>query len=294
MQAWIALTVFAAVMQAVRTAGQKTLAQSISPLATTLARYVFGLPFALLYFIVLSESPATDALEAISRWHFVSYASAAALAQIVATVCLVKVLHSRNFAIGSCFAKTEAVLTALLGAFIFGAGLSGIGWMSVCLGMLGVLVIAWRDSVRRFDCYSVCYGLLSGLAFAFTSLWLREASLSLGWEVMRNAAMTLVYMVSVQAFICLALVWCYQRVQLSLLVKHWRLCLFVGATSALGSIGWFSAMSYQNAALVKTLGQIEILMTLGITYAVFQERIAGREYIGMGLILASVLLLIWL
>ena len=53
MEAWIVFTLLAVVMQSVRTAAQKQIAQSISVLAATLARYLFGLPFAVLYFLVL-------------------------------------------------------------------------------------------------------------------------------------------------------------------------------------------------------------------------------------------------
>ena len=76
--------------------------------------------------------------------------------------------------------------------------------------------------------------------------------------------------------------------------KYWRLCLFVGITSVLGSIGWFTATSYQNAAYVKALGQVEFFITLFITYRIFKETISKMEYLGMFLIIASVfILLLW-
>jgi len=40
--AWVLFTVFAALMQSVRTAGQKQLTSSLTPLSSTLVRYVFG------------------------------------------------------------------------------------------------------------------------------------------------------------------------------------------------------------------------------------------------------------
>ena len=50
MDTWISFTLLAVVMQSVRTAAQKQIARKISPQAATLVRYLFGLPFALLYF----------------------------------------------------------------------------------------------------------------------------------------------------------------------------------------------------------------------------------------------------
>ena len=68
--------------------------------------------------------------------------------------------------------------------------------------------------------------------------------------------------------------------------------VFIGSTSVAGSVGWFTAMSLQNAAIVKTLGQTEFELTLLITYWYFGERISVREYAGMALVGVSVLLLL--
>jgi hypothetical protein len=46
---WIAFTLFAALMYARRREAQKRMASYISAMATTLVRYLFGLPFAALY-----------------------------------------------------------------------------------------------------------------------------------------------------------------------------------------------------------------------------------------------------
>jgi len=101
-------------------------------------------------------------------------------------------------------------------------------------------------------------------------------------------------MVSLQTLLCIIYIYIKERQQLSIMMRHLRLASFVGATSALGSIGWFTAMSFQNAAIVKSLGQLEFVLTLLITYFFFKEKIKFREYVGMFLILISVVLLLWL
>ena len=72
----------------------------------------------------------------------------------------------------------------------------------------------------------------------------------------------------------------------------WRIPVIVGLTSILGSIGWFTAMTMQNPALVKTVGQIEIVFTVLISYLVFKERSTWLELLGMGLIVGSILILL--
>lgn len=293
MEIWIAFTLFAALMQAVRTAGQKKIAKYITPMATTLVRYLFGLPFAIIYLYYINLDVGYFDLQLIlGQHHFFIYAIAAAIAQIMATVWLVRVLSYKNFAVGTSFAKTEAIQTAILGAVFFSAYLSVFGWIAVVLGVLGILVVSVPDKGKPIEKATVIYGVLSGIAFALTSLWIREASLSLGDNLMFNAAFTLVFMVSLQTIICLVYIFYKQRDQLSILKQHIPLAFFVGVTSALGSIGWFTAMTYHNAAIVKSLGQIEFVFTLLITYFFFNEKISVKEYIGMGLILSSVLILL--
>ena len=292
MSTWIVFTILAVVMQSIRTAGQKHVAQSLSAEATTLVRFLFGLPFALAYFAVLwinsSEQP-----QSLPGTFFVSGALAA-VSQIVATLFLVKALTLRNFAVGTALAKTEAIMTALLGAAFFAANLTALGYLSVVVGVCGVLVASnWRVSWRDlFGNASIGYGLGAGLGFALASLWIRQASLSLGISQLVSAAAVLVFMVGLQTLICLTLILVRQRAQLALIASNWRAAWFIGFTSVAGSVGWFTAMSLQEAALVKTLGQTEFVVTLLITYLYFGERISLREYLGIGLIALSVALLL--
>jgi len=140
----------------------------------------------------------------------------------------------------------------------------------------------------------LAFGLGAGLGLAITTLLIRESSLALNTDLMVSAAVTLVFMITVQTFISMLYVYFQDKKQLGLMLKHWRLCLFVGVTSVLGSIGWFTGASFQTAAYVKALGQVEFFITLALTYRLFKEKITPIEYIGMFLIILSVvILLLW-
>lgn len=293
MELWIVFTLLAVVMQSVRTAGQKQIAKSISAQAATLVRYLFGLPFALLYFYLLKQFYQIDSIAA--QWTFYKAASLAGVAQILATVFLVKALSIRNFAIGTALAKSEAILTAVIGALFFSTSLGGMAYVSVIVGVAGVLLASnWKMSFRDLARNeSIKFGLGAGLGFALASLWLRQASLSLELPRLLSASAVLAYMVVMQTLICLAWIVIREREQLTLIAGRLKACLFIGLTSVAGSIGWFTAMSLQNAAIVKTLGQVEFVVTLAITYLYFGERISGREYMGILLVALSVLLLLF-
>ena len=292
MEAWILFTLLAVAMQSVRTAAQKQIAQSISAASTTLVRYLFGLPFALGYYFSLSHFYQGEKF--VGNTVFYKASTLAAIAQIFATVFLIKALTLRNFAVGTALVKTEALLTAIFGAVFFSTALSSIAYLSVFLGVAGVLIasnwkVSWQDLVEN---ESIKYGVGAGLGFALASLWIREASLSLEVPRLLSASTVLLYMVAIQTVLCLLFVAIRERNQLALILSRWKSCVFIGFTSLAGSAGWFTAMSLQDAAVVKTLGQTEFAVTLLITYFYFGEKITAKEYVGIMLVALSVILLL--
>jgi drug/metabolite transporter (DMT)-like permease len=66
----------------------------------------------------------------------------------------------------------------------------------------------------------------------------------------------------------------------------------VGMLSALGSIGWFTGFALVNPALVKTLGQIEIVGTLYYSKVRFAEKMTKQQWIGGAMIVISVVLVV--
>lgn len=298
MEIWIYFTLLAATMQAVRTAGQKQLSGKLNAMATTAVRYVYALPFAWIYLGWMLSFKEVETPELNNQ--FLVYALIACVTQIIGTVFLVAAFRYKNFAVATSLAKTEAIQVAIVGALLFAAPLSFMGWFSVVIGVVGVFLVSkvkfsFRNMMAGSDAMmGLSFGLGAGLGLAVTTLLIRESSLALNTDLMVSAAVTLVFMVTVQTFISLVYVYFQDKSQLGLMLKHWRLCLFVGVTSVLGSIGWFTGASFQTAAYVKALGQVEFFITLALTYRLFKEKITAIEYLGMFLIILSVVvLLLW-
>ena len=80
--------------------------------------------------------------------------------------------------------------------------------------------------------------------------------------------------------------------QIGMVVKTWRVSSLVGLTGMLGSVGWLTAMTLQNAAYVRALGQIELLFTFAASYLFFKERASRNELVGIAFVSAGILLLI--
>jgi len=285
-------------MQAVRTAGQKQLSGKLNAMATTSVRYVYALPFAWAYLWWVLEFRHIEV--PVLNNDFLGYALIACITQIIGTVCLVAAFRYQNFAVATSLAKTEAIQVAIVGALLFAAPLSIMGWLSVIVGVVGVFFVSKvkfnpRAVLSGSDAMNgLAFGLAAGLGLAITTLLIRESSLALHSDLFVSAAVTLVFMITVQTVFSVVYVYFQDKKQLGLMLKHWRLCLFVGVTSVLGSIGWFTGASFQTAAYVKALGQVEFFITLALTYRLFKENITAIEYLGMFLIILSVvILLLW-
>ena len=102
-------------MQAVRTAGQKYLIADISPLGATLVRYLFGLPFIAMYlgWLLLDRGASIPAPSIL----FITYGVVAGFLQIIATILLIRLFTLRNFVVGSCYIRTEILITAVIDVF---------------------------------------------------------------------------------------------------------------------------------------------------------------------------------
>jgi len=292
---WIPVTLAAAFFQAIRTAGQKHLTRSMDAYAITFVRYLFGFPFAYAYLWALT-GPWGRSMPAFNT-EFVLSAAAGAMAQIVGTVLLVRLFTFRNFAVGTTYSKTEAFLTALVAFSLFGEAITPPAWAGIGLSVIGVVLLNLVRTAQlagmpadRSWTHAAAVGLGSGIAFAFSGLFIRKASLALGAGFLESAAMTLVFMVTFQGLLLAAFIAFRDPGQFRAIAENWRVSFFVGVTSVTGSACWFTAMTLERVSYVKALGQVEFLFTIIITIFLFRERIHFKEYLGIFLILGGLLL----
>lgn len=293
LESWVFWSLLAAVMQSVRTAGQKYLSADISPLGATLVRYLFAVPFILAYiaWLLADRDVSLPSLNTT----FVLCALGAGILQIIATVLLVRLFALRNFAVGSCYIRTEVLTTAILGLLLFAEVVSGLGWVAMATCVVGLVLITIAKTGRLEELWnlSAAYGLAAGVSLSFTSLFIRQASLSFGiGDAMFTAALTLGFMVLLQTVLCLVALIVQNAAELITIFVKWRASLFVGVTSVVGSVGWFTAFTLERAAYVKTLGQVEFLVTLAISILYFKERPTGMELMGMVILVAGVVVLL--
>jgi drug/metabolite transporter (DMT)-like permease len=295
---WIAFTLAAATLQAVRTAGQKHLTTHLTSVGTTLVRFLFGLPFVLLYLFILLQYFEVPFPELTQE--FLISTLIASLFQIVGTIFLVYLFSLRNFAVGTTYSKTEAFLTAIVAMLFFGEIIPLAGWLAIAVSVIGMLVInaarasaAGMSTFERYWNKAAAVGLATGLCMSFSSLMIRKSSLSLELDnVLLSAGVTLATMVCIQTTVLGVYVAVRSPNQIRIAFENWKPCLFVGITSIGGSILWFTAYTLEQVSYVKALGQIEMVFVIFLTTLFFKERITSKEMLGIILVTSGVLLLI--
>ncbi|MDD9984286.1 MAG: EamA family transporter, partial [Gammaproteobacteria bacterium] len=136
-------------------------------------------------------------------------------------------------------------------------------------------------------------GVLSGTFFGVSAVSYRAASLSLGGDgFLMQAAFTLACVLVFQTALMALWIRVREPGELTRVARAWRVAAFVGVSGMLGSAGWFTAMTLENAAYVRALGQVELVFTFVASWFFFRERSTGLEIAGVLLIVAGILILL--
>lgn len=295
---WIVLTIIAALVQSVRYALQKDLSGELSTNAVTLTRFLFGLPFSSLYLVVLHF--VTGASFPVLNADFLALATIGGVAQILGTAALIISFRFRNFAVGVTYSKTEALQVAILGVLVFGAAITPLAFLAIGISVAGVIVMSvpsrsdgGESLLRRMTGPAVLPGIGAGAGFAVAALCFREAALALAMPgYLEPAAITLVYVNLAQTITLGGYMWIREREQLQAIRGHLGRSILIGLTGAGGSAFWFTAMTLVNAAWVRTVGQVELVFSLIISWLVFRESTSRHELAGMAIVIAGIVMLV--
>ena len=293
---------FAALMQAVRTAAQKTLNQSMSTMGTTYVRSLFGMPT----LVVFLGAALLYTGHGIPQYNpvFLLHTAVAALTQVLATALLIYMFRLKNFAIGTMLTKTDVIMTALIGTALFSEQLTQTGWIALVVVVCGSILMllgkigtaAFRESGETFS--SLLLGrptqvaLMCAFLFTLSYLFLRDATRDLGEQhhFIWRAGWTVVLATGLQTIVLGCWLAMKEPVVFRQMWKMRGIASFIGLTSGLGSIGWYSAFALQNASYVRAVGQIEAVFTMLISWLYFREKITALELLGIGITLAGVLM----
>ncbi len=288
---WIVVTLVAAAFQTSRTALQHRLRALLSVSGAGFVRYVYGAPLAGLAVLIAWRSGVEWPAMAARFWPLIL---AGGVAQILGTVCLIRSFDARDYAVGTVFSKTEVVQVALFSLVLLGEPLRWAGWLGAVVCLAGVALLATKG--RRLTWAAVrqpaaLFGLAAGGLLGLAAVSIRAATKALdGGPAVVKAIIGLAVMNTMQTVIHGGyLVW-REPGQVRLSFVHWKSSAAVGVLSVVGSAGWALALALENAAKVRTVGQVELLFTFAVSRWWFRDRHARAEYVASALVAAGVAL----
>ena len=288
---WALFTIIAAGAQTVRNATQRELTTTLGTAGATHVRFLFGLPFALVFLIVvLLASGASLPSPPAVYWPWILQGS---IAQIAATALMLAAMSDRSFVVVYAYIKTEPVQAALFGLVFLGDVVTLPMGAAILIATTGVVLMALKPGTT-LDVRATLLGIAAGGMFALSAVGYRGAILSLGLQsYLMAATFTLVVGLVIQCALVSAWLLLREPKVLGAIARQWRPSLLAGFLGALASQFWFLAFALATAASVRTLALVEVLFAQAISYFVFKQATTAREALGMSLIVAGVALLIW-
>ena len=296
---WILITIFGAFFQNLRSALQKKAVSNLGTLGASYTRFLFALPFAIIYLVFLNKY--LGYLIPTPSMEFFFYCVTGGVAQIIFTILLISLFGQRNFAVGTVFSKTELVQVAILAYLILGEPLSIKELFALLITTFGVVMLAVKDtaglfhgSLKSFFNSSTIWGLGSGAALGLSVVLYRAAALSLEYDgsyIMR-AAFTLVVALMVQSIFLGLFIHVREKKTIPQMFFYWKGSLAVGLAGIIASIAWFTAFTMHSVAQVRAVGQIELVFTFLASVLIFKEKSSILEVFGMTLIVVGILFMI--
>ena len=298
MPLWIPITIAAALCQNIRTTMQQKIRGVLSVDGANFVRYLYGAPLALgaLAFLVFGTGRHVPTITLA----FLGLVAIAGIAQIVATSLMIHAFSLRNYAVGTVYSKTETVFVALFSTFIAHESLKLGAWIGILICLGGVAILSVRGSFANVRTVladlthkGALFGIASGAIFAIAAGTIREASKLLPeGDFLVRGITVLACMNTIQVVLMALYLARRDRPQLGKVWFNWRSSVWVGIFSVMGSAGWALAMTLENAALVRAVGQIELVFTFIASHVVLKERPSAGEWIGSVLVVGGVVLIL--
>jgi len=287
---WIPVTVAAAFAQTLRNGLQRGLTGEIGVVAATHVRFLFGLPFALVFLAVgagLAERTPPLPDPASAGW-----LALGAVMQMAATALMLAAMRLRSFVVATAYTKTEPVLVLLVAVVALGEVPTPLLVLAVLTATAGVLVMTWprTGAVASGGALTAAgFGIAAAGAFALSAVAYRGGILGLGGaaEPLAPATALAVAMILQAASLALWLAW-RDPGALTAIARAWRPSLGAGLAGALASLGWFTAFALMETAAVRTLGLVELIFAQALSRRLFKEVTSPREWLGLALLALGV------
>lgn len=285
---WAVFTLFASAGQTLRNAMQRELIGSLGAVGAAEVRFLFGLPFAIVFLVIVSFTggepvPAVPALV----WEATAIG---AVAQIAATALMLAAMRDRSFVVVVAATKTEAAQVAVFGLVFLGERPTPLLIGAILVATIGVWLMSspGAAAIAKGSMKSLAMGIVSATFFAIAAIGFRAGVRAVPNASFVLAASTvLVLGLAIQTGLLFVYLAIFDRAQIGAILRVWRPSLLAGFMGALASQLWFIAFALTDAARVRTLALVEVLFAQAISLKMFREAPSPREILGMVLIVGA-------
>jgi drug/metabolite transporter (DMT)-like permease len=294
---WVPIVLWAALAQTARNAAQRSLVAQAGTLGATLSRFLYGIPFAAAWVLLLHQVPATAAPVPAFHAGYFAWLLLGAMGQLAATAFLLAAMKQRNFVVGVAYSKTDALQVALFGSLFLHELPGAMTLVAIALATAGVVMLSLPQKAsamegRAWTSRAAWYGLASGAGFALSAVGYRGAALQIpetsawltgAWGVLLAQGIQTVLLGG----------WLAWRAPAALraTVTAWRISAVAGGMGAMASAAWFTAFALTTAANVRTLGMVEVVFSYLVSRRFLREKLAPLEQGGLALVVAGLLAL---
>ncbi len=290
---WAIFAVLAALAQTLRNAMQHELTETLGTAGATHVRFLFGLPFACLFFLVVTTRYG---LPPIPNQASLLWTGMGALAQIIATGLMLEAMRTRSFVVTIAMLKTEPVQVAVFALVFLGEEISLNLAIAILIATAGVIILTVKNEAAKnagnlFG--PILLGIAAGALFALAAIGYRGGIQALNLpDFVLGATTVLMIALTLQTIVISLWLGMTSPSTLTTILRAWRPSMLAGFLGAFASQMWFLAFALETAARVRTLALVEVLFAGLISRRLFSQSTGERDYFGIALIVFGVILLL--
>ena len=235
---------------------------------------------------------------AIQNPDFVTYVILASVLQISFTLLFLYLLKFTNFLVGTALSKTEVIQIAFFEFIILKDYLNFYAILGIMISTIGVIIFSTKDLkniINSFFSRSTIVGLFCGTILALSVVFYRGSMEFLDFTN-RNfdrALLTLFAATIIQTSLITFYLLFFEISEFKKLKSNIKLSALAGLFGFSATISWFYSFSLVQAALVRAVGQIELLFSYISSRFMFKEKIKFIEIAGIVIFIFGLFLVIF-
>ena len=294
---WIVTSILGAFFQNARSSIQKKLNSEMSLMASTYVRFAFALPiiFSIFYFYYGNYNYF---LSAIQSYNFILYVILGSIFQITFTFLFLYLFKFTNFLVGTALSKTEVIQIAFFEFIILKDHLSIYAIFGIIISTFGVIIFSTKDLKNILDGFfskSTIVGIFCGTLLALSIVFFRGSMefITFTEKNFDKALITLLAATIVQTTLITIYLLFFEIKQFHKIQSNIKLSFLAGLFGFAATVFWFYSFSLVQAALVRTVGQIELLFSYISSRFMFKEKIRAIEIVGILIFILGLILVIF-